>query len=74
MVRQEPEWTVIMRHKASDNVPGFAVVHTMAYRPGGRFSIVRARALRVKHRDVWSGAGMYTSAGQIPCASDQMNV
>jgi hypothetical protein len=37
-----PNGTVILRHKPSDTVPGFAVVHSMPYRPGGRFSIVRA--------------------------------
>jgi 4-amino-4-deoxy-L-arabinose transferase-like glycosyltransferase len=37
-----PNGTVIVRHKPSDTVPGFVVVHSMPYRPGGRFSIVRA--------------------------------
>jgi 4-amino-4-deoxy-L-arabinose transferase-like glycosyltransferase len=38
---KNPTGTVIVRHKADDNVPGFAVIYTMPYRPRGRFSIVR---------------------------------
>jgi 4-amino-4-deoxy-L-arabinose transferase-like glycosyltransferase len=38
---KNPNGTVILRHKPSDTVPGFAVVHSMPYRPGVRFSIVR---------------------------------
>jgi 4-amino-4-deoxy-L-arabinose transferase-like glycosyltransferase len=38
---KNPNGTVIVRHKPSDTVPGFAVVHSMPYRPSGRFSIVR---------------------------------
>lgn len=39
---KNPNGTVIVRHKASDTLPGFAVIHSQPYRPGGRYSIVRA--------------------------------
>ena len=41
---KNPNGTVIVRHKASDTIPGFTVVYSMPYRPGGRFSIVRLAA------------------------------
>ena len=37
---KNPNGTVIVRHKASDTIPGFTIVYSMPYRPGGRFSIV----------------------------------
>lgn len=40
---QNPNGTVIVRHKASDDLPGFEVVYSSPYRPSGRFSIVRPR-------------------------------